>query len=208
MRRWTWAVIVLLALGAGYWGWALLAAAQLAQAAQRHDGPAVVSRVDFPALRRSLARQIALAFLDSTGRSRKMGALGRGMAGAAVTTVADAYVADLITPDTITTFLAEGRIGEAGGAGRTVKLDRTVPSLSGLLGTNLLSRVTGSYFEGPTRFVVPAGGAGAPDGEDYRVHLRLHGLTWQLAGLDLPASVLDDMAHALGDPTAASASAP
>ena len=205
MRRWTWIVIAVLGLGAAYWAWPLAAAAGIAAAAQRNDAEAVVSRVNFPALRRSLARQIAVAFLDSTGRGRKMGSIGRGMAGAAVTTVADAYVADLLTPATITAFLSQGKVGSGG---RTVTVRQSLPGLSALIDGNLLSRVTGSYFEGPTRFVVPADGSAASADGEYRVHLRLHGLTWQLAGLDLPTSVLNEMARALGDPTAATASMP
>ena len=61
MRNFIRAAIVLVILVAAYWGWALIGAAELASVASQGDAEAVMQRVDLPALRRSLASQIAHA---------------------------------------------------------------------------------------------------------------------------------------------------
>ena len=93
MRRWIWIVGALVVIGLACWAWPLIGAAQLAQAAQSGNAADVVDRVDTGRLRRSLARQIAAAYLDTPGRGKKMASFGRSVPGAAITTVAYPYVA-------------------------------------------------------------------------------------------------------------------
>ena len=196
MRRWMWVCIVLVVLAVAYWVWPFVGAAQLARAAQRGDAQDVIERVDLPALRRSLARQIASAYLQATGRAQKMGAFGRSVAGAAATTVADPYVAELLTPENITALLGQGKIAHVNVGGKAMTVDRDLPGFTGLLDSNLLSLVTGSYFDGIASFVLPAKSSASPD-DDYRVHMRLDGLTWRLSGIDLPPALVDDMARSI-----------
>ena len=89
MRRWWVIGGVIVVLGLGYWAWPLAGAAQLASAVRSGDAGQVFDRVDVDGLRRSLARQIANAYLDASGKGKKLGAFGRSVAGGAVTTVAD-----------------------------------------------------------------------------------------------------------------------
>ena len=196
MRRWLGIVGAVVVLGLAYWAWPLAGAAQLARTARSGDAGQVFERVDVDALRRSLARQIATAYLDASGKGKKMGAFGRSLAGAAVTTVADPYVAQLLTPDNVMALLSKGRVNEVSLGGRPVSVKGDLPDFSTLLDDHILSAVTGSYFDQIKDFVIPVdGGRGADD--QYGVHMHLVGLTWKLGGLDLPAPLVDQMARSI-----------
>ena len=196
MRRWIWSVGALVVLGLVYWSWPLIGAAQLARAVKTGVATDVVARVDVDRLRRSLARQIAAAYLDATGRSKKLGSFGRSIAGAAVTTVADPYVAELLTPENITALLAQGRVNQVKIGQQTVAVKGEIPTFAGMLNGNWLSIATGSYFDQMTDFVIPVdGGHGADD--QFGVHMHLDGITWKLGGLDLPTTLVDEMARSL-----------
>ena len=81
MRRWLVILGAIVVLGLAYWAWPLVGAAQLARTARSGDAGQVFERVDVDGLRRSLARQIAAAYLDVSGKGKKMGAFGRSVAG-------------------------------------------------------------------------------------------------------------------------------
>ncbi len=195
MRRWLWIILALVLIGAAYWAWPFFGAAQLASAAQRGDTAEVVERVDMPALRRSLARQIAHAYLQATGKAQKLTGFGLGLAGAAATTVADPYVAELLSPENITALIGQGKIGAVKLGNQTVAITRALPNVPDLFRADIMSAVTGSSFDGIASFVIPITRAGSD--QTYAVHLRLDGLTWRLSGLDLPPPVIDEMAHAI-----------
>ena len=203
MRRWLVIVGAVVVVGLAYWVWPLVGAAQLARTARSGDAGQVFERVDVDGLRRSLARQIASAYLDVSGKGKKMGAFGRSVAGAAVTTVADPYVAQLLTPDNVMALLAKGRINQVNLGGRPVAVKGDLPDFSTLLDDHLLAAVTGSYFDQVKDFVIPVdGGHGADD--RYGVHMHLVGLTWKLGGLDLPGPLVNEMARSIlaGEPAA------
>ncbi len=194
MRRWLKIVGAVVVVGLAYWAWPLVGAAQLASTARGGDAAQVFDRVDVDALRRSLARQIATAYLDVTGKGKKMGAFGRSVAGAAVTTVADPYVAQLLTPDNVMALLSAGRVNQVKLGDKTVAVRGDLPNFATLLDDHILSAVTGSYFDQIKDFVIPIdGGRGADD--QYGVHMHLVGLTWKLGGLDLPSGVVNEMAR-------------
>ena len=196
MRRWLAVVGVVVVLGFAYWAWPLVGAAQLASTARSGDAGQVFDRVDVDGLRRSLARQIATAYLDASGKGRKMGVFGRSLAGAAVTTVADPYVAQLLTPDNVMALLSKGRVNPVSVGGRPVAVKGDLPDFSTLLDAHVLSTVTASYFDQLKDFVIPVdGGHGADD--QYGVHMHLVGLTWKLGGLDLPVPIIDQMARSI-----------
>lgn len=204
MRRWLVIVGVVVALGLAYWAWPLVGAAQLARTARSGDAGQVFERVDVDSLRRSLARQIAAAYLDATGKGKKMGSFERSIAGAAVTTVADPYVAQLLTPDNVMALLSKGRVNEVNVGGKPIAVKGDLPDFTTMLDGHLLSAITGSYFDQPKDFVIPVdGGRGA--GDQYGVHLHLVGLTWKLGGIDLPTPLVQEMARSIlaGQPQAA-----
>lgn len=196
MRRWLWIVGIIFVLALCYWAWPLVGALQLASAAQHGDSQGVMDRTDLPALRRSLARQIAVAYLNATGKADKMGALGRSMAGAAATTVADPYVAAFLTPENITALLSQGKLGSVTVDGKPIAVDAPVPQIDSVLREDIWSVLLDSGFDGIASFRIgvpdPAGG---PDA--YGIHMRLQGLTWRLSGVDLPPGVIDEIARGL-----------
>ena len=196
MRRWLTILGAVLVFGAACWAWPLVEVAELARAARSGDTTDVVGQIDVERLRRSLSRQIATAYLDATGRGRKLGSFGRSLAGAAATTVADPYVAELLTPENITALLAQGRVNRVKLGQQTISIGQGIPSFPSLLAGNWLSVVTGSYYDQLTDFVVPVnGGHGAED--QYGIHMHLDGLAWKLGGLDLPPAMIDEMARSI-----------
>ena len=201
MSRRRWIITALVVLAAAYWIWPFFGAAQIVRAARSGDSAAVIARVDLPALRRSLARQLAVGYLNATGKADRMGPLGRSLAGAAATTMADPYLAELLTPDNITALLGQGRISAVSLNGKTVAIKRDLPGFTGMFSTNWLWLVTGSYFDGLTTFVIPAttgrGDEKTGEVETYDVHLRLVGTTWLLSGIDLPSEMIAQMARSI-----------
>lgn len=196
MRRWIWIIGTLLVVGLGYWAWPLVGAAQLARAVQTGDTAAVTDRVDIDRLKRSLSRQIATAYLDTSGRGKKMGSFGRSIAGAAVTTVADPYVAELLTPENLTALLAHGRVNQVTLGQQTFAIKGEIPTFTGLLKGNWLSLATSSYFDQVTDFVIPLDPGHGTD-DRFGVHMHLDGVTWKLGGLDLPATLVNEMARSI-----------
>ena len=197
MRRWLAILGILAVVAAAYWVWPFFGAAQLASAAQAGNTAEVIDHVNLPALRRSLARQIATAYLKVSGKGEKLGSVGRGLAGAAATTVADPYVADLLTPENITALIGQGKIGSVKLGQREVTINRSLANIPDLFRSDVMSAIAGSYFDGIASFVIPV--AAKEPGSDYALHLRLGGLTWRLSGLDLPPAVVEDMARSILD---------
>lgn len=192
-------------VGLALWAWPYMGAFTLAQAARRGDRADVAERIDGVALRRSLSRQLIRAYLEKSGKGRKLGSLGRGLAIAVGSNVADPYLAQLVTPDTITTLLGEGRFKPLTVENRTISFAERLPRLSDLFGSAGVAVVLGSYYDGVVDFVFNVPDRGAED-EAYGVHLRLAGSTWKLSGVDLPRPVLDQivddiMAKEHADPT-------
>ena len=189
MRK-TWIIVVVLVALAALWAWPYYGAYSLAKAAERGDAPAVSAQVDFPVLRRSVARQIVRAYLRDSGKGEKLGALGRGMAVAVGTTVADPYLAELLSPDAITSLLGAGRLKPITVENRTIGFDGKLPSLPDVLSGQTAAVLLQSYYDGFISFVFHVAGKEA-SADDYGVHLRLNGLTWVLSGIDLPRDMLD-----------------
>ncbi|MGI3902009.1 MAG: DUF2939 domain-containing protein [Janthinobacterium lividum] len=203
MRRWLTIVGVIVVLGLGYWSWPLVGAARFASSARDGDAAEVIGRVDVDGLRRSLARQIAAAYLDTTGKGKKMGSFERSIAGAAVTTVADPYVAQLLTTDNIMALLSKGHINEVSLGGKPISVKGDLPNFTALFDGHLVEAITGSYFDQPKDFVIPVEGLHGAD-DHYGVHMHLVGLTWKFGGLDLPPSLVNEMARSIlaGQPPA------
>lgn len=196
MRRFFVAVAAVAVVVAAYWAWPLIGAAQLARAAGTGDAGQVFERVDVDGLRRSLARQIAVAYLDVSGKGKKLTGLSRSVAGAAVTTVADPYVEQLLTPANVMALLSQGRINTVSIGGRSVAVKAELPDFKTLFDGHVLDAITGSRFDQLKDFVVPIdGGHGSND--HYGVHMHLIGLDWKLGGLDLPPPIVDQMARSI-----------
>ena len=73
-------------------------------------GAAVLARTDLPAVRRSLTEQIVRAYLANASEARKVSQIERMVATTYGTTVTDAMVARLLTAETLTQLLKQGRV--------------------------------------------------------------------------------------------------
>ena len=60
-----------------YFASPFLALQRIATAVETRDAVALTERVDFPALRRSLTKQIVATYLKLTGKKLPLGAIGR-----------------------------------------------------------------------------------------------------------------------------------
>ncbi len=182
------AIALVILLGA-YWGWALVGTAQLASAAQRGDAEAVMERVDLQALIRSLASQIARAFLDDNPQLKNQALVRQGVVlnGAA----AEMLLRALLTPENIAAILSQGRVGALDANGKDAGTVWGMPSLGEAFNARPLQVLMNSHFDGPRSFVV---GLNSPDGS-YRVHTILSGMTWLLSGVDIPDPITARLAH-------------
>jgi hypothetical protein len=185
--------IALVILLAAYWGWAFAGAAQLAWAAQRGDTGAVMDRLDLQAVIRSLSGQLSRAFLDENPQLNGLPAVRRGLVlnGSAAEMLLRAFV----TPETITALLNQGRVSVPNAKGSGAATVWNMPSFGEALSSRPLQVLMNSYPDGLRSFVI---GLESPDGL-YRIHMRLAGLTWLLAGVDIPEPVTTRLANLIAE---------
>ena len=185
MRNLVRAAVVLAILVVTYWGWALAGAAQLAAAASHGDAEAVLQRVDLPALRRSLAGQIARAFLEQNPQFQRMLPLERQFVGSVGSGAVDAVLREALTVENIAALLGKGQIELLKRPGQNAPAVLRMPPLVEAFRPGPLQAMMSSHFDGPLSFVVDLGSA---EGR-YQVHLRLSRTTWRLSGVDFPKDV-------------------
>ena len=195
MRRFIRAAIVLVILVAGYWGWALVGAAQLASVASEGDAEAVMQRVDLPALRRSLGSQIWRAYLEQNPQFQKLLSLEKGFVGSVGGGAADELLREVLTPENIAALLNKGRVGLPKAGAQDAQTLWRMPPLGEAFRMGPLQALMNSRFDGPLSFVVDLDSA---EGR-YGVHLDLSGSTWRLSGLDLPAEVSARLARDIAE---------
>jgi hypothetical protein len=196
MKRIVFVALAVVAVFLAYRTWPILSAAQLGSAIQRGDLQEVIERIDFVALRRSLGRQVARAYLDESARGKELGSFGRSAAIGAGTRMAEAYLEEVLTPQNVAALLREGRLPNVKGAGRPVGIDRRLPDFSETMGSELLRTFLSSGFKSPTRFAIQAGDANAADAS-YGLVFALQGFGWRLAELELPPTAVQQLAREL-----------
>ena len=130
-------------------------------AVQSRDAAAISARVDFPAVRASLKKQLVARFARHTGSHRRWGNLGP--------TLIDAIIDAYITPDGIAALLSNPEALKNLKAPREFHFE---------LGKNAnLSKVKHAFFTGPRSFVV--------DHDGIKLRFYFTGSGWQLHDLDL-----------------------
>ncbi len=177
---------LLLAAAVAYAAWPLLSAASLLRAARNGDAAAIEARVDFPRLRRSIARQIVMEAVRQhpiQGPERQL-ALGAG------TTAIAAWLDELLTPKILADMFGGRAVAPpAGNAPVDLSPIRTMP-LRGLI------RIWWhSGFASPMRYhlTLPR-----PDGRvALLVAMELRGATWKVTRLELPDDVRQGIARRL-----------
>ena len=179
---------ILVVLALGYLASPYVAVARLAGdlAAKRAD--AALTRIDVPAVRQSIARQVARAFLAKHPEFARKAPLGAQGAGVIVAGAVNAYLAEIFMPANLAALLAEGRLpAQANGAAAAL------PSLASLREPMALLRLAG--FVGPARFAVVV-----PNQEEGPVGFlfRFHGDGWRLAAIDLPGPWMERLVADIG----------
>ena len=177
-------ILALLLVWAAYFISPYVSCYRLGVALQARDVAQIEQRVNFPALRASLARQIIPAYLVATGRqSEAKGARTQAVAGIGAT-VADPILAQYISPQAFANFLADPRAeidqsGLPGGAN-----DLRLKSVSD--GWRLFATAQTRGFR-RVIFTLPLDKAAD---QQFRLEMRLRGLGWQLVGIELPQPIL------------------
>ena len=161
MRPIRWLVIIcgiiLLAYGASPY----VSFSRLTRAVQARDAAAISSRVDFPAVRASLKKQLVARFARETSGHKRSNNLGP--------TLIDAIIDAYVTPDGIAALLSNPE---------ALKNLRTPREFNFTLRKPInVWNVKYAFFTGPRSFVVDRDG----------IKLRFHftGSGWQLYDLDL-----------------------
>jgi len=174
-------LLVLIVLLAVYAGTAVASLKGLVDDTRKGDVAAVMSRVDLPRLRSSLAEQIVRAHFKRIEQTRPVKTIER----IAAPTVVDALLAQLLTPENIAQILQSGALPvPAGAAPSTIML----PSLNaaGLESTmRILARLQPKT---PVQLRVRLDDTG-----EAAIRLHFEGTRWKLSGIDLPAAALEKL---------------
>jgi hypothetical protein len=163
----------------------------------------IQERVDFPALRLSLARQISAAYAKALGGGKSEGDSAPPIGAAAGAAVLAPLLEPYVSPDAVLRLMREGWPGLAGNA--TPGAGSAAGSGARDLGlfdpeTFLTARNLGRLWDatewrGFRTFLVrlPQGGAQEP----LQLQFRLAPFTWRLSGIELPAALKDRLVREL-----------
>jgi hypothetical protein len=186
-RRWPLFAVagLLLLASAAYSLSPLVAAVGFLDDARRGDSAAIAARVDFPRLRRSIARQI----VSDQVRERNLGGIEAQLARGAGTRTVAAWLEDVLTPQAVID-LASGRT-PAGVASAGAPLDIR-PAAPGAPAQPLaIWRASG--FTGIDSYrLVPRPEAGEEGGA---LEMTLTGFSWRITGAVLPPALRAEIAR-------------
>jgi hypothetical protein len=185
-RRWPLVLAAGLALAiAAYAVWPLASALGFLDAARRGDVAAVAARVDFPALRRSVARQV----VADQVRQRNLGALEATLARGAGTRAVAVWLEEVITAQAVVD-LAQGRT-PSGLAVAGAPLDIRPATTDGA--SSAVAVWWASGFTGLDGYrVVQRPGAGAEQGA---IDMTLTAEGWKITGVALPQTLRTEIAR-------------
>jgi len=183
--RWTFRISFFLLLA-----WAVfvvspfIALYDLSEAVQAKDITRITERVNFNALRVSLARQILGEYL----KTQDLSAIEREVAAQAGATALNPVLAALVTPQAVIDLLEDGQLQSAGDANPSaISFNLNLSSLDGLWRIFIASETQG--FRAITIPLTPE----EPRDRQLRVTMRLRGTTWRLTGIDLPAPLREEL---------------
>jgi hypothetical protein len=159
---------------------------RLAEAVERRDMAAITERVNFPALRLSISKQIVSEYLRTAGRGQELDTFERNLATSAGATLADPLVAKLVTPEAVMSLLS-GRLPPEAFAGRSSRLAGR-PLEVGSFGAAV--RIFMASQSRGFRNILIALPDGPPKAEQVRLQLRLSGTAWRLLGVELPQAMV------------------
>jgi DUF2939 family protein len=182
--RWTLRISFLLLLA-----WAIfmvspfVALYDLSKAVEAKDVARITERVNFNALRVSLARQILGEYL----KTQDLGGLDQQAATQVGTATLNPVLEELITPQAVIDMLDDGRLSQVGAGGPAAPIRLDLASFGKAWRTFIMSE-----SQGFRAITIPLP-ADAPKGDQFRVTMRLRGTTWRLTGIDLPAPLREEL---------------
>ena len=186
--RWTFRISFLLFLA-----WAIfmvspfVALYDLSKAVEAKDLDRITERVNFNALRVSLARQILGEYL----KTQDLDGLGRQAAAQAGTAVLNPVLEELITPEAVMDLLEDGQLQQAaaprGNSGLFFPVGFDGPSLGQAWRTFIMSE-----SQGFRAITIPAP-VDEPKDRQFKITLRLRYTTWRLTGIELPEPLKEEL---------------
>jgi hypothetical protein len=190
MKRFLLGFLLAVLLLLGYWVWPFLGLHALADDLAARNSAALNQDVDFMRLRGSVTAQLIPAYLRVTGRAAKLGVFGTAVASAIGASIADPLVAQIINAENLIKLLNGGTVPTE--FGNVAINPGKLPTSS--LGAAWQAWLGTTYWMDQFSIGIPAD---APPSEQYRLRLQLLQWHWKLTGLDLPASVRDQLAQDL-----------
>lgn len=182
--RWVlWITLTILLLLAIYLATPLIALNNIASAVEAKDAAALAERIEFPAVRRSLTRQIVSTYRELTGKSLPLGAMSRRLA----VSVADPVVARLMTVRALLDLLGKGDAGK----GAKLRIERapfTPNAFKSIWRVWLNSEYLGRDYYARL----------PPEGrrkEQFTIHLRPINWRWKVVGIELPKELKERLAR-------------
>ncbi|HEX8168687.1 MAG TPA: DUF2939 domain-containing protein [Beijerinckiaceae bacterium] len=176
----------------------------LARAVEARDMALIGERVDFPALRLSLARQISAAYAKALGGGRREGDAPASSIGvAAGAALLEPLLEPYVSPEAVLRLMREGWPGlgrdgapGAGGPGSGAPDLGLFDPAAFLTARNLGRLWDATEWRGFATFLVrlPQGTASK---EPLQLQFRLASLTWRLSGIELPADLRDRLVRDL-----------
>lgn len=188
--RWTLRIAAILALLLlAYAIWPVVGFYRIASAIEARDAASLAKLVDFRALRKNLTKQIVAAYIELTGKDKKLGLLGKSLAVGIGSSYADPIVAQLLNEATLIDLLTKGE----GGGG--VKVPRDFAPFSKSAAKSGWKTWWASEY-GLGDYYVSLPPDKAPD-KQFKVRLSLTDLQWKLSGIDLPEPMRVELAQQL-----------
>jgi hypothetical protein len=188
-------IIVLLSL---YVGAAFSTLFKLTVAARSGDARGVMAHTDIVRLKRSVTDQVIAAYVDRLEQKRPLRPLERTVVNSVGTAIADGLVARYFTEENVLRLLHDGHLMDPPGAPSPLALPPVAP-LSELYPNKILPLLKRIRLIKPVEFGIRVSKDAAPAN---RMAVRMHfaNWKWKLAGLDLPVTLLNDLAARLPMP--------
>jgi hypothetical protein len=190
MKRFFIGITLLVILLIAYLVWPFVGLRALAADIQARDAAALSEDVDFVRLRRSLTEQIIAAYLQVTGRAKKLSPFENVLAVGIGNSIADPFVAQLVTPENLLVLLRGQAVPTDFGnvSFRTGEL----PTLS--LGSVWATWLSSEYGVGRFSVGVPVS---SPSAQQFRIRMELLQWRWKLTGIELPDAVQNQFGQEL-----------
>lgn len=159
----------------------------LSKAIEARDIARITERVNFNALRVSLARQILGEYL----KTQDLDGLDKQAATQAGTATLNPVLEELITPQSVIDLFEDGQLQQSSESGASSRIVPTLGFDAQSLGQAWRTFIT-SETQGFRAITIPLP-AGEPRDKQFRLTLRLRGTTWRLTGIELPIQLKEEL---------------